>query len=75
MIRKLGFLQEKLAEESEGVSALAMRCIILFKSLPPPYILRNAVILMVFMALIEICDDQPEDYKLFKNVNELGVVM
>ena len=75
MVRKLGFLQEKLAEESEGVSALAMRYIILFKSLPPPYILRNAVIWMVFMALIEICDDQPEDHKLFKKVNELGVVM
>ena len=39
------------------------------------YILRNAVIWMFFMALIEICDDQPEDHKLFKKVNELGVVM
>ena len=42
----------------------------------PPYnILRNAVFWKAFMALIEICNYQPEDHKLFKKVNELGVVM
>ena len=58
MVRKLGFLQGKLAEEPEGVSALAMQCIILVKSLPDHGIpLLNNVELASSTIYIKECRD------------------